>query len=274
MLKYTMCCSPYTHGEWYLLESTQLGAELLPLPLVAPPLVAGRENTWITASHGSSTSADAGEANSIVLLLPGCGHFYVENMHPLPWQGAIECLWSNLAFKKAVIACAWLVAGQAGSPPVLPGPRQCIQWKFYRSCWPSNVMRALASPCPHISWASVLEEPSPTRLQSPRPMRPSGLAFAWAPLGCLLCCQPPRAKRHEFSLWRTKGCRDLSTSPSDVLLGTGQSSRASCHRSPYRRLALYCSRATDARSTLGPPASPSARWLSARTRSMWCGLHC
>ena len=29
---------------------------------------------------------------------------------------------------------------------MLPGPRQCIQWKFYRSCWPSNVMRALASP--------------------------------------------------------------------------------------------------------------------------------
>ena len=33
MLKYTMCCSPYTHGEWYLLKSTQLGAELLPLLL-------------------------------------------------------------------------------------------------------------------------------------------------------------------------------------------------------------------------------------------------
>ena len=33
MLKYTMCCSPYTHGEWYLLDSTQLGAELLPLLL-------------------------------------------------------------------------------------------------------------------------------------------------------------------------------------------------------------------------------------------------
>ena len=103
-----------------------LGLEnLQPPPLVAPPLVAGRDNTWITASHGSSTlpfvvsrpSADAGEANSIVLLLPGCGHFYVENMHPLPWQGAIEYLWSNLAFKKAVIACAWPVAGQAGSPP-------------------------------------------------------------------------------------------------------------------------------------------------------------
>ena len=28
-----MCCSPYTHGEWYLLDSTQLGAELLPLLL-------------------------------------------------------------------------------------------------------------------------------------------------------------------------------------------------------------------------------------------------
>ena len=33
MLKYTKCCSPYTHGEWYLLDSTQLGAELLPLLL-------------------------------------------------------------------------------------------------------------------------------------------------------------------------------------------------------------------------------------------------
>ena len=183
-----------------------LGLEnLQPPPLVAPPLVAGRENTWITASHGSSTlpfvvsrpNADAGEANSMVLLLPGCGHFYVENMHPLPWQGAIEYLWSNLAFKKAVIACAWRrLPGCCLT--VLPGPRQCIQWKCYRSCWPSNVMRALASPCPHISWASVLEEPSPTRLQFPRPMRPSGLVFAWAPLGCLLCCQPPRARRHEF----------------------------------------------------------------------------
>ncbi|CAE7356945.1 unnamed protein product, partial [Symbiodinium natans] len=28
---------------------------------------------------------------------------------------------------------------------VLPGPRQCIQWQFYRSYWPPNVMRALAS---------------------------------------------------------------------------------------------------------------------------------
>ena len=31
-------------------------------------------------------------------------------MHPLPRQGAIEYLWSNLAFKKTVIACAWPVA--------------------------------------------------------------------------------------------------------------------------------------------------------------------
>ena len=190
-----------------------LGMEnLQPPPLVAPPLVAGRENTWITASHGSSTlpfvvsrpSADAGEANSLVLLLPGCGHFYVENMHPLPWQGAIEYLWSNLAFKRPSLPARGLWRDkQAHRLPgccltVRPGPRQCIPWKFYRSYWPSNVMRALASPCPHISWALALEEPSPTRLQFPRPMRPSGLVSAWAPLGCLLCCQPPRAGRHEF----------------------------------------------------------------------------
>ena len=35
MLKYTMCCSPYTQGEWYLIDSTQLGAELFPLLLGA-----------------------------------------------------------------------------------------------------------------------------------------------------------------------------------------------------------------------------------------------
>ena len=96
-----------------------------PPTLVAPPLIAGRDNTWITVCHGNATlpfvvsrpNDDSGEANAVVLLLPGCGHFYVENMHPLPWQGAIEHLWSNLAFKRAVIACAWPVAGQAGSPP-------------------------------------------------------------------------------------------------------------------------------------------------------------
>ena len=35
MLKYSMCCSPYTQGEWYLIDSTQLGAELFPLILGA-----------------------------------------------------------------------------------------------------------------------------------------------------------------------------------------------------------------------------------------------
>ena len=30
-----MCCSPYTQGEWYLFDSTQLGAELFPLLLGA-----------------------------------------------------------------------------------------------------------------------------------------------------------------------------------------------------------------------------------------------
>ena len=96
-----------------------------PPTLVAPPLIAGRDNTWITVSHGNATlpfvvsrpNDDSGEANAVVLLLPSCGHFYVENMHPLPWQGAIEHLWSNLAFKRAIIAYAWPVAGQAGSPP-------------------------------------------------------------------------------------------------------------------------------------------------------------
>ena len=85
----------------------------------------GRGDTWITVSHGNATlpfvvsrpNDDSGEANAVVLLLPGIGHFYVENMHPLPLQGASEHLWSNLAFKKTVTACAWPVAGQAGSPP-------------------------------------------------------------------------------------------------------------------------------------------------------------
>ena len=58
-----------------------------PPTLVAPPLIAGRDNTWITVSHGNATlpfvvsrpNDDSGEANAVVLLLPGCGHFYVEN---------------------------------------------------------------------------------------------------------------------------------------------------------------------------------------------------
>ena len=52
-----------------------------------------------------------------MLPLPGCGHFYVENRHLLPWPRDIEHLWSNLAFKRVIIVCAWLVAGQAGSLP-------------------------------------------------------------------------------------------------------------------------------------------------------------
>ena len=35
MLKNSLCCSPYTQGEWYLIDSTQLGAELFPLILGA-----------------------------------------------------------------------------------------------------------------------------------------------------------------------------------------------------------------------------------------------
>ena len=83
-----------------------------PPTLVAPPLIAGRNNTWHTVRHGNATlpfvvsrpNADCGEANAVVLLLPGCGHFYVENHYPLPWQGAIEHLWSNLAFKRTILA--------------------------------------------------------------------------------------------------------------------------------------------------------------------------
>ena len=96
-----------------------------PPTLVAPPLIVGRDNTWHTIRHGNAAlpfvvsrpNADCGEANAAVLLLPGCGHFYMDNHYPLPWQGAIEHLWSNLAFKRAILACAWPVAGQAGSPP-------------------------------------------------------------------------------------------------------------------------------------------------------------
>ena len=31
LLKYTLCCAPYTQGEWCLVNTTQLGAELFPL---------------------------------------------------------------------------------------------------------------------------------------------------------------------------------------------------------------------------------------------------
>ena len=54
-----------------------------------------------------------------MLPLPGCGHFYVENMHLLPWPGAIEHLWSNLAFKRAIIA--WTKAVYTGDLSALAG---------------------------------------------------------------------------------------------------------------------------------------------------------
>ena len=104
--------------------------------------------------------------------------------------------------------------------------------KFYRFCWQSNVMRALASPCPHISQASVLEEPSPTRLQFPRPMRHL---------------------------------------PSDLLLGTEHHRvPPPTEALALRRLTLYClqGRRTHA-APLGPrPHNPPG--VIGRTRSMWC----
>ena len=55
--------------------------------------------------------------NAVVVMLPGCGHFYAENHRPLPWQGCIEHIWENLAFQHAILACAWPAAGNAGTPP-------------------------------------------------------------------------------------------------------------------------------------------------------------
>ena len=100
-----------------------------PPTLVTPPRVTGRLNAWQTVDSGSaslpflvSRPADGGVANAVVIMLPGCGHFYAENHYPLPWQGCVEHLWDNLAFQHAILACAWPAAGEAGSPPawVLP----------------------------------------------------------------------------------------------------------------------------------------------------------
>ena len=144
-----------------------LSFEIQLSPTLVAPSLTGRDDTWITVSHGNATlpfvvsrpNDDSGEANAVVLLLPGIGH-YVENMHPLPLQGAIEHLWSNWPLKRPSLPAHGLWRDkQAHRLPgccltVLPGPRQCIQWKFYRSCWPSNVMRALASPHRRLSvWA-------------------------------------------------------------------------------------------------------------------------
>ena len=62
-----------------------------PPTLVAPPLITGLDNAWLTVSHGnailpfvvSRPNDDSGEANAVVLLLPGCGHFCLKNIHPL-----------------------------------------------------------------------------------------------------------------------------------------------------------------------------------------------
>ena len=161
-------------------------------------------------------------------------------MHPLP----LEYLWSNLAFKRPSLPAHGLWRDKPAHRlpgcclTVLPGPRQCRQWKFYRSCWPSSVMRAFASPCPYLmglgSGGTITCQIAISEAHTFR---------ACVCMGSIRL--PSLASPHErgdtsFSLWRTKGRRDLPASPSDVLLGKGQSSRASCHRSPYRRLALYC----------------------------------
>ena len=93
----------------------------------------------------------------MVLLLPGCGHFYVENMHLLPWQGAIEHLWSNLAFKRAIIACAWPVAGQAGSPPAWMLPDGAAWTKAVYTMEILALLQATKSDVsPHISLPTYL----------------------------------------------------------------------------------------------------------------------
>ena len=137
-----------------------------PPTLVAPPLIAGRDNTWITVCHGNATlpfvvsrpNDDSGKANAVVLLLPGCGHFFVENMHPLPWQGAIEHLWSNLAFKRAIIAYAWPVAGQAGSPPAWMLPDGAA-WTNGGAAASQGERRTFCSGLLH--WLTTMECPGP-----------------------------------------------------------------------------------------------------------------
>ena len=260
---------------------------LQPPPLVAPPLVAGRENTWITASHGSSTlpfvvsrpSADAGEANSIVLLLPGCGHFYVENMHPLPWQGAIEYLWSNLAFKKAVIACAWPVAGQAGSPPAWMLPDGAA---WTKAVYTMEILPLLLA---------VQRDASP-RISLPTYLMGLGsggtityqiaISEAHATFRACVCMGPirlpsllPAPTSGETRILVYGGRKDVETFQFGCATRCGAIIACLLSQKPFPKThTLPPSRATDARSTSGPPASQSARWLSARTRSMWCGLHC
>ena len=91
---------------------------------MTPPRILGRQNSWQTVNSGSASlpflvsqpTADSG-VTAVVVMLPGCGHFYAENYHPLPWQGCVEHIWENLAFQHATLACAWPAAGNAGTPP-------------------------------------------------------------------------------------------------------------------------------------------------------------
>ena len=175
-------------------------------------------------------------------------------MHPLPWQGAIEDLWSNLAFKKAVIACAWPVAGQAGSPAVQRDASPRISLPTYLIGFGSGgtITYQIAISEAHATFRACVCM-GPIRLPSLLPA--------------------PTSEETRILVWRTKGRRDLSAAPSDVLLGTGQSSRASCHRSPYRRLTLYCLQGLRTHAVLlGPrPHNPPGGY---RQGPGACGVAC
>ena len=112
----------------------------------------------------------------------------------------------------------------------------------------------------------ALEEPSPARLQFPRPMRPSGLVFAWNPWAAFFAASPNGRGDTNFSLWRRKNVETFQHHLRMCYSVRGNH-RVPPDRRSFRRLTLPPSRATDARSTPGSSASQSARWLSARTRS-------
>ena len=82
-------------------------------------------------------SADSGKTNAVVLLRPGIGHFYAENMHPFPCKEPVSTCGAIWPSKRPSLPAHGLWRDkQAHRLPgccltVLTGPRQCVQWKFY-----------------------------------------------------------------------------------------------------------------------------------------------
>ena len=84
----------------------------------------------------------------------------------MPWHcknpsalrpSSIEHLWSNLAFKRAIIACAWPVAGQAGSPPAWMLPDGAAWTKAVYTMEILALLQAAKSDVsPHISLPTYL----------------------------------------------------------------------------------------------------------------------